>query len=52
MSNSGKSFETSAPSKNLDRVTGSLKRAFPLPESGRFDDLLKALGLPDDRTGN
>jgi hypothetical protein len=37
------------PAEARERLAGSLRRAFPLPDSGEFKDLLDALGSPGSR---
>jgi hypothetical protein len=48
MSQPRQSFDTPAATR-LEDVKSNLRRAFPLPNSGRFDDLLQALNSPDQK---
>jgi len=52
MSQRRKSSGTPAPAERIEPLASSLHRAFPLPESGRFDDLLQALGVADGKAGH
>jgi hypothetical protein len=48
MSQPGQKLDTPA-TRNLNALNNNLRFAFPLPKSGRFNDLLQALDAVDQK---